>query len=77
MHYNVSNIPVEVYQQLRDIIEAGDFEYADTFRYAPADDVEALNDYDSIRESGCCGSHDTEVKDNSGRVWKVGFNYGH
>jgi hypothetical protein len=75
--YTSQNIPREVYQQVEDIIETGGYEYADTFRYSPVDDPEGLEEYDVIRDSGCCGSHDTEVADSTGRVWKVGFNYGH
>lgn len=75
--WNSGTVPPEVYRALRDFIDEQDMECADNFRFSPEDDGHGLNEYEDIRDSGCCGYFDRVVEDNTGRKWKVGCNYGH
>jgi hypothetical protein len=63
--------------------EAADFMYAlvdddcvDNYRFAFADDAEAMTKYDAAQDSGCCGSSDHKVSI-AGRPAFIGCNYGH
>lgn len=75
--YTSTNVPREVVQGLYDLIEEHDLECADNFRFTPIDDAQGQDDYEDLRESGCCGSFDREYVDHSGKRWKIGCNYGH
>jgi hypothetical protein len=50
------------------------FEYADNFRGAYADESHA--EFDEIARGGCCGSEEIECEV-AGRAAIVGCNYGH
>lgn len=75
--YNSGTIPRDVYQALQNAIETRDLEYADNFRFAPEDDPEGLNQFETISDNGCCGSFLMKFTDSEGRVWLIGCNYGH
>lgn len=75
--YVGSKIPAEVYSRLRQAITDNDLEYADNFRFTPVDDPVGMAEFDEMAAAGCCGSWESSVADSSGRVWKVGCNYGH
>jgi hypothetical protein len=75
--YTSCNVPNEVYQALRDYIEEHDLECADNFRFVPVDDFAAQDEYDDIRDGGCCGYFDNHFTDSTGRLWRIGCNYGH
>lgn len=55
----------------------GDFECQDNFRYANPENQEEMHEYEDIKDGGCCGSHDVELKCSDGTVLWYGFNYGH
>ncbi len=52
------------------------YEYADTFRAAPLGDPFAYALYLLRDFPGCCGSYD-DVAEVDGRLFLIGFNYGH
>lgn len=54
-----------------------DYEFADNLRIAWVGSRSELAQYDDIRSSGCCGYFDQELKCKSGRIYQIGFNYGH
>lgn len=47
----------------------------DSHRVCEVGVIEEEVEYDKSR--GCCGSHDETIEHDSGRVFKIGFNYGH
>lgn len=49
---------------------------ADNFRFAFADNAADAEEYESIRNDGCCGFVDMSVEVD-GRVYWMGCNYGH
>jgi len=53
------------------------FEYSDNFRYAIKGDIDSVNEYEKLRERGCCGELDIEFTMSDGSVLMYGFNYGH
>lgn len=53
------------------------YENVDNFRFACITDAEACIKYAEIYQSGCCGSVDQVMEDKDGKLWIVGFNYGH
>jgi hypothetical protein len=65
-HWWIKNDPNEYY-----------FEYNDNFRYAIKGDVDSVNEYERLRERGCCGELDIELTMSDGSVLMYGFNYGH
>lgn len=60
-----------------------DFEYTDDFRLARKNVLEEVAAYQKIKDSGCCGSFDTEAtfqfkKDQPQEITIMyGFSYGH
>jgi hypothetical protein len=56
-------------------IEAGDFDYADSYRFALKGDPASMDDFDSRRT--CCGCEEWEETGPDGKVYLLGFNYGH
>ena len=51
-------------------------QYIDNERFAFLDDALGLAEYSAKESTGCCGSHEEEVLV-SGRLSKVGCNFGH
>jgi len=58
------------------IIDKGDFDFADNYRIAEVDDEEAVTRYEEQRADGCCGFYDRKINF-KGTWFFVGFNYGH
>jgi hypothetical protein len=48
----------------------------DNNRFAFLDDLEAMLEYQSTKDSGCCGSFDAPIEV-AGRKATIGCNYGH
>jgi hypothetical protein len=67
-----------VVRQVNHRMRSGLYEHVDNWRWAE-DGVEVqMQAYLKIRSSGCCGSEDFQFKHpGTGRVFHVGFNYGH
>ncbi len=76
MRQIMENIPDEVLEKIREVVEAGDYEYADNYRAYRISDGFGLAQFDYAESQGCCGSHSEEVTVN-GEQWMIGFNYGH
>ncbi|GEM_PF-5118232 len=53
------------------------YEYADNFRYAAFTDLKALAEFQMRHHKGCCGNREEIIEDDDGKLWVVGFNYGH
>jgi hypothetical protein len=53
------------------------YEYADNFRMAALTDPKALADFQARHDKQCCGSREELIEDENGKLWIVGFNYGH
>lgn len=53
------------------------FENADNFRMAALTDQKALADFQTRHDKGCCGDKEEIIEDENGKLWVVGFNYGH
>ena len=49
-------------------------EYVDNCRVFP---IRQTKEHFAVRDKGCCGSFDSQVKCQSGNVYWIGFNYGH
>jgi hypothetical protein len=57
-------------------------ECADNFRMAAIADhtpygLRALENFQQRHDKGCCGSREEIIEDENGKLWIVGFNYGH
>ncbi len=70
-------IPEEVIRSFQEIIDANDLEYTDNFRYALFSDKASMREFEKKHNSGCCSTFEYDVKDNDGRRWLCGCNYGH
>lgn len=75
--YTTAKVPLEIQEALEQRIEECRLECADNYRFSPMDDPEGLNEFEIIKERGCCGSYEREVEDKTGRKWLIGCNYGH
>jgi predicted aldo/keto reductase-like oxidoreductase len=75
--YMGAMVPPEIRQALEERIEQCGLDYTDNYRFSPMDDPEGLDEFEAIKESGCCGSYEREVEDSTGRKWLIGCNYGH
>lgn len=53
------------------------YENADNFRMAALADSKALADFQARHDKQCCGSREEIIEDENGKLWLVGFNYGH
>ena len=53
------------------------YEYADNFRMAALTDPKALEDFQRRHDHGCCADREEIIEDENGKLWIVGFNYGH
>jgi len=53
------------------------FDCQDSFRYADSENQEQINAYEDIKNGGCCGFIDVELKCSDGTTLWYGFNYGH
>ena len=53
------------------------YEYASDVRMADTSHPDDVNEYARRKEDGCCGSKDWEVTYTDGRVFMIGFTYGH
>lgn len=53
--------------------EAG-CEHVDNYRVFP---LHRKEEHFAVRNRGCCGSFDSQVKCRSGNIYWIGFNYGH
>jgi hypothetical protein len=71
------NVPVEIIDQLEDLIDQDNLDCADNCRYALESDLNQVNAYYVQRDRGCCGCADYQVLDKHGNIWLVGCNYGH
>ena len=56
--------------------QMADDEFADNYRFAYVDDVEACMRYEDARNNGCCGYFDRAIII-AGKHAMVGYNYGH
>lgn len=56
-------------------VRDGDFDYADSYRFARKDSYEARRFFGSLRT--CCGCEEWEETGPDGNVYSLGFNYGH
>jgi hypothetical protein len=56
--------------------ERDDERCIDNERFAFLDDSKAVNEYENIKEGGCCGFYDVEIVVD-GRPAIMGCNYGH
>lgn len=52
-------------------------ENADNFRMAALTDPKALEDFQRRHDKGCCADREEIIEDENGKLWIVGFNYGH
>ena len=77
MKYTYESVPPEIREALHSFIEEQGLDCADNFRFTPVDDSEGEDQFEEIKEQGCCGSMDSFAKDNEGHVWFIGCNYGH
>ena len=75
--YTGAQVPPEIREALEERIEKCRLEHADNYRFSPMDDSEGLEEFEEIKEHGCCGSYEREVEDHTGRKWLIGCNYGH
>ena len=55
-------------------INVSHLEYADNFRVFP---LNKTKEYYNIKNKGCCGFFDIQVKCKSGNIYWIGCNYGH
>jgi len=62
---------------LREISSNKDFEYVDNWRVADLKIKAQVDQYQSIKQDGCCGFHDFVAKSPDGHKFMLGFNYGH
>jgi hypothetical protein len=69
-------IPQEIIEAINEVVEKGDYEYADNYRFYRIHDLQGLSDFQRAEDRGCCGSHDEQVTVN-GVEYMIGFNYGH
>lgn len=69
-------IPPEILDKIREIVDRGDYEYADNYRYYRIHDLQGLSAFEDAEAQGCCGSHCEEVTVD-GVEYMIGFNYGH
>jgi hypothetical protein len=68
----------EVQNFLGDTYQNDDsYEFADNLRIAWVGSPEEIEHYEERRNNGCCGYFDEELKCKSGRIYQIGFNYGH
>lgn len=72
----MKEIPAEILDAIRDVVERGDYEYADNYRYYRISDGEGIQEFEYAEQQGCCGSHSEQVTVN-GVEYMIGFNYGH
>ena len=49
-------------------------DYVDNYRVFP---LHRKEEHFTVRDKGCCGSYDSQVKCKSGSIYWIGFNYGH
>jgi hypothetical protein len=66
----------EIIDAINEIVERGDYEYADNYRCYRIHDLHGLGAFEEAEANGCCGSHDEQVTVN-GVEYMIGFNYGH
>lgn len=71
--YNFAN-PAKIISNLEYIFNS--YEYSDNFRFAKADDKQAILLYKLLKNKGCCGFYD-EIIELEGEKYFIGFNYGH
>lgn len=72
----MNNIPEEVIEYVRGIMEG--YEYADNMRIRRAEaTTEEAAVYENARAQGCCGFVDYQVFVWEGVEYWYGFNYGH
>ena len=62
--------------KLQEIIEVSGYCFADNFRYARIDDLDAIRAYREAKKDGCCGFYDGRTIIH-GYEWMIGCNYGH
>jgi hypothetical protein len=57
--------------------ETGEYENMSNLREGRLTDPEAMDAYQQKFKDGCCGQIDEIITDDCGRLWAVGFDYGH
>lgn len=55
-------------------VEVSHLDYADNFRIFP---LHMEQQFNQIKDKGCCGSFNSQVKCLSGNIYWIGCNYGH
>lgn len=58
-------------------LNQNDYEYPDNFRFYELGNIKQEQVFKFTSEKGCCGSYEKSFKHPSGRVFVIGFNYGH
>jgi len=53
------------------------YEYMDNYRFAVVDNQEQEREYYRRQSNGCCGYYDNTHTLSTGKVVRIGFNYGH
>lgn len=79
-HHSILIPAIPAFNTLQDAFEWMDAEvddpHTDNYRSAFCDDDDAMQDYTTQQEKGCCGSFDEQVTI-GGRLGFIGCNYGH
>lgn len=73
------SVPVQEFssrEEAFDWLQDQEYEYADNFRFGWKDHIGSMEQYEDIRDHGCCGSTDFDITIN-GRPATIGCNYGH
>lgn len=71
------NIPADVLEAMRYEFGRAGLEYDDNYRAYRRKDGLGFEEFTTKRESGCCGSYEVGIIDDSGDAWIVGCNHGH
>ncbi len=51
--------------------------YIDNIRITLVGDINQEKEYNLLYNKGCCGFYDHEFEFKDGRIFKIGFNFGH
>jgi hypothetical protein len=72
----MKEMPDEIRDAISEIVEKGEYDFADNYRWYRVDTLEGFADFQEAESHGCCGSH-CETVTIDGVAYMVGFNYGH
>lgn len=67
----------ELFSFFYKILQEEEYMYNDNYRVALKGNKGQVKLYQTIMDKGCCGYFDSEYVCKSGKVYLVGFNYGH